>query len=78
MPEGPRLKWLEDTDVSERAVWAREYRETQLTLRKIVLNNFNLRAACWQLPVLGNVIAPNFPPPLSMGGETTYEKERGG
>ena len=63
LPEGQRLRWLEESDVAERAVWAREYRETQLTLGKIVQNNFYLRAACWQPPVLNTAPANTFPPP---------------
>ena len=55
IPADTRCQWLEKADIDERAVWVKEFRESGLTLGRIVQDNFHKRAALWQAPVVQTV-----------------------
>jgi hypothetical protein len=52
VPAEGRCQWLEKQDVDERATWVQQFRESGLTLGRIVQDNFHRRANLWQAPVV--------------------------
>ena len=59
LPEASRLAWLEQRDVSERAVWVSQFREGEETLGQVVQSVMEKRGAHWDAPMLNTVIRPN-------------------